>query len=33
MKDKEIKIVKKRKKAEDKPHYVNAREFEDALTK
>ena len=33
MKDKEIKIVKKRKKAEDKPHYVNSREFEDALTK
>jgi DNA-directed RNA polymerase specialized sigma24 family protein len=33
MKDKEIKIKKKRKKAEDKPHYVNAKEFEDALTK
>lgn len=33
MKDKELKIKKKRKKAEDKPHYVNAREFEDALIK
>jgi DNA-directed RNA polymerase specialized sigma24 family protein len=33
MKDKEVKIKKKRKKAEDKPHYVNAKEFEDALTK
>jgi len=26
-----MKIEKKRKKKEDKPHYVNAREFEDAL--
>jgi DNA-directed RNA polymerase specialized sigma24 family protein len=25
------KVKRKRKKAEDKPHYVNAREFEDAL--
>jgi DNA-directed RNA polymerase specialized sigma24 family protein len=33
MKDKELKVKKKRKKAEDKPHYVNAKEFEDALTK
>ena len=33
MKDKveESKPKRKRKKAEDKPHYVNAREFEDAL--
>lgn len=33
MKDKveEVKPKRKRKKAEDKPHYVNAREFEDAL--
>jgi hypothetical protein len=29
----EIKVKKKRKKAEDKPHYVNARDFEDALIK
>jgi hypothetical protein len=29
--DKEEKLKKKRKKAEDKPHYVNSREFEDAL--
>jgi len=32
MKDKEEKPRKKRKKAQDKPHYVNSREFEDALT-
>lgn len=33
MSDKELKVKKKRKKVEDKPHYVNAREFEDALVK
>jgi hypothetical protein len=34
MKDEKIeKKPKKRKKSEDKPHYVNAREFEDALVK
>ncbi len=33
MKNEELKVKKKRKKAEDKPHYVNAREFEDALIK
>lgn len=33
MSDKEIKVKRKRKKAEDKPHYVNARDFEDALVK
>lgn len=33
MKDNEKPVKRKRKKAEDKPHYVNAREFEDALIK
>ncbi len=31
--DTSIKKVKKRKKAEENPHYVNAREFEDDLVK
>ena len=33
MKDNDKPVKRKRKKAEDKPHYVNAREFEDALIK
>ena len=33
MSDEELKVKKKRKKAENKPHYVNAREFEDELIK
>jgi len=33
MKDNEKPVKKKRKKAEEKPHYVNAKEFEDALIK
>lgn len=33
MSDKELKVKRKRKKAEDKPHYVNAKDFEDALVK
>jgi hypothetical protein len=32
-KTEEMPLKKKRKKREDKPHYVNAKDFEDALTK
>lgn len=32
VKEEEQKPKRKRRKAEDKPHYVNAKEFEDALT-
>jgi hypothetical protein len=33
MKDNDKPVKRKRKKAEDKPHYVNAKDFEDALIK